>query len=114
MTAPLPTAVASLKTQLETAALSLQDALAEHAGAVVAVAEAKRALELARARLICQGVEGKNEAQREACIRLELHSLFEDLHEGEQTLTEARCSLERARLEWDLARYTLRALEVGA
>ncbi|MDQ3397548.1 MAG: hypothetical protein M3511_07215 [Deinococcota bacterium] len=97
--------------QLDTAALHLQNAQAEHAGAVVAQVEAKRALELARARLICQGVEGKNEAQREAVMRLELQTEHDALFQAEVALTEARCTLDRARLEWDLARYTVRALE---
>ncbi len=99
---------------LEKAALDLQDAQATYAGAVVAHAEAKRALELARAHLICAGVEGKNEAQREATMRLELEAEHAALFSADVALTEARCALERARLEWDLARYVVRTLEVGA
>jgi hypothetical protein len=99
--------------QLETAALHLQDAQAEHAGAVVAQAEAKRALELARARLICAGLEGRNEAQREAAMRLELQAEHDALFSAETALTEARCQLDCARIEWDTTRYTIRALEVA-
>ncbi len=102
-----------LCSELETAALSLQDVHADHAGTVVAHAEAKQALELARAKLLCAGVEGRNAEAREAAIRLELETEHEELHKAEVALTEARCGLDRAKLEWDLARYTVRALEVG-
>ena len=46
-------------------------------------------------------------------MRLELASQHDALAETEDALAEARCSLECAQLEWDLARYTVRALEVG-
>ncbi len=109
----LPTLSRDLTGKLETAALSLQDEQANYAGAVVEVAEAKRALEIARARRLTAGIDGRNEAQRDAMLRVELHGLYDEVHEAEQTLTEARCALERARLEWDLARYTVRAWEVS-
>ncbi len=106
-------AAPSLSLQLETAAGSLNDAKVQHLGAVVAHAEAKRALELAQARMLCDGVDGKNAEQRNAVIRLELSPLHDALAGAEDALAEARCSLECAQLEWDLARYTVRALEVG-
>ena len=105
-------AAPSLSLQFETAAGSLNDAKVQHLGAVVAHSEAKRVLELAQARLLCGGVEGKNEAQRNAVMRLELSNLHDALAEAEDALADARCSLECAHLEWDLARYTVRALEV--
>ena len=58
------TAAPSLPRELETAAHGLIDAKAHHLGAVTAHAEVKRALELATARLLVEGVDGKNEAQR--------------------------------------------------
>ena len=103
---------ASLSCCLETAAGRLNDAKAHHLGAVVAHAEAKRALELAQARLLIDGVDGKNEAQRNAVMRLELVSQHDALATAEDALAEARCSLECAQLEWDLARYMVRTLEV--
>ena len=106
-------AAPSLSLELETAAHSLNDAKCSHLGAVVAHAEAKRALELAQARLLVDGVDGKNEAQRAAVMRLELDELYTALAKAEDALADARCSLECAQLEWDLARYTVRALEVG-
>ena len=106
--------IASLPTQLQTAKNGLEDAQIAYCGATVAYAEAKRALELAKAHKLCEGVEGKNEAQREAKLRLELAKEHAALEEAEDALTEARCTLDTARLEWDLVRYQLRALEATA
>ena len=47
-----------------------------------------------------------------AKLRLELSSEYAALAEAEDTLSEARCGYELARLEWDLARYQVRALEL--
>ncbi len=96
---------------LEAASLVLQDAHATYAGALARVSDAKKDLETTRARLIAEGVDGKNEAQREAKIRLELAAYYEQLHEAETDLVDARCSLDVARIEWDTVRYTIRAFE---
>ena len=104
-------AAPSLSLQLETAAGHFNDAKVHHLGAVVAHAETKRALELAQARMLCHGVEGKNTEQRQAVMRLELDALHNALTTAEGALAEARCSLECAQLDWDLARYMVRALE---
>ena len=103
---------APLLSQLATAKNGLEDAQIAYCGAVTAHAEAKRILERAEAYLICEGVEGKNERERSARLQLELTAGYSGLHEAEDALTEARCALEVARLEWDLARYQLRALEL--
>jgi hypothetical protein len=103
---------APLTTQLERAKNGLEDAQIALCGAVTAHTEAKRALELAEARKTCEGVEGRNEKERAAKLRLELEAEHKALHEAEDALAEARCALDGARLEWDLARYSLRALEV--
>ena len=100
----------ALLSQLATAKNGLEDAQIACCGAVTAHAEAKRILERAEAYLICEGVEGKNEKERSARLRLELTAGYSGLHEAEDALTEARCALEVARLEWDLARYQARAL----
>lgn len=100
-----------LLSQLKAAKNGLEDAHIALCGAVANHAFAKRALERHEARLICEGVDGKNEAQRAAKLRLELSDFYIDLHAAEDALTEARCALELARLEWDLGRYSVRVLE---
>ena len=100
-----------LLSQLVAAKNGVEDAHITLCGAVTAHAEAKRALELAEAVKLCKGVEGKNEAQRDARIRLELNAEYAALAEAEDALTETRCAYEVARLEWDLVRYQVRMLE---
>ncbi len=68
-------------------------------------------LELAEAVKLCEGVDGKNEAQRTAKLRLELSAEYTAFHDAEDALTKARCAFEVVRLEWDLARYAARVLE---
>ena len=99
-----------LLSQLQTAKNGLEDAQITLCGAVTAHAEAKRTLEQAEALKLCQGVEGRNEKERAAKLRLELSSEYAALADAEDALTEARCRYELARLEWDLARYSVRAL----
>jgi len=106
------TATPSLIVALERAKNCLEDAQIALCGAVITHAEAKRALELAEALKLCEGVDGKNEAQRAARLRLELEAEHAALVEAEDTLTDARCSLEVARLEWDLVRYQLKIYEL--
>lgn len=78
---------------------------------MTAHAEAKRGLELAEAHSFCEGVEGKNEAQRTAKLKLQLQAERIALAEAEDALTEARCALEVAKLEWELARYKAKVTE---
>lgn len=103
MTAPLLSQLAAAKNGLE-------DAQIGFCGAVAAHTEARRVLELAEAYKLCEGIEGKNEKERAAKLRLELAPCYTALHEAEDALTEARCALEIARLEWDLARYSLKSV----
>jgi hypothetical protein len=105
---------ASLLAHLHAAKNALEDASIAHCGASVAFVEAKRALELAEAYKLCEGVDGRNEKGRAAKLRLELAPCYTALAEAEDALTEARCAFEVTRLEWDLARYQLRAFEVIA
>jgi hypothetical protein len=100
--------------RLEASALALQDAHADYAGAVVAHAEAKRALELARAHRLVQGIEGKNAEQRDAILRLDLMAEHDSVFAADTALTEARCTLDCARLDWELARLTVSSLEATA
>ena len=106
-------AAPSLTHTLETAAHSLNDAKVSHLGTLAVYTEAKRALELAQARLLLDGVSGTNKEQREAVMRLQLNEEHDALAVAEDALAEARCALECAQLEWDLARYQVRALEVA-
>ncbi len=108
-----PLSPQTLCKELQDAAFNLNDAQVQYAGAVVGHSEAKRDLELARARLLCNGVDGKNAEQREAIIRLTLEAEHDALFAAETALTEARCQLDCARLEWDTIRYTIRAHEVA-
>ena len=102
---------APLLSQLKRAKNGLEDAHIRLCGVVTAHAEARRGLELAEAVTLCMGVDGKNEKERAAKLRLELSAETTALHEAEDALAEARCAYEVARLEWDLVRYELRALE---
>ena len=101
-----------LLSQLTAAKNGLEDAQITLCGAVTAHAEAKRVLELSEARMLCAGVAGKNERERTAKLRLELCAETTAFHEAEDVLTEARCAYEVARLEWGLARYSIRVLEL--
>ena len=103
MSAPLLSQLAKAKNGLEDAHITL-------CGSVTAHAEAKRALELAEAVKLCEGVDGKNDRERTAKLRLELSAETAALARAEDALTEARGAYEVARLEWDLARYSVRAL----
>jgi hypothetical protein len=100
-----------LLTQLAAARNGLEDAQIALCGAVTLHAEAKRAVELAEALKLCEGIEGKNEWERAAKLRLGLSGEHDALAEAEDALTEARCAAEVARLEWDLVRYQLRISE---
>ena len=103
---------AVLLSQLRCAKNGLEDAQIAYCGAVTAHAETKRVHEHAEAVKLCEGVDGKSERERSAKLRLELNTETVALYEAEDALTEARCALEVARLEWDLARYQVRMLEV--
>ena len=102
---------AALLFQLRTAKNALEDAQIALCGAVSAHAEAKRALDLAEAVKLCEGVDGKNEKERSAALRLALSAEYTALAEAEDALTEPRCAHEVARLEWGLMRYSLWVLE---
>ncbi len=103
--------MAPLLSQLTQAKNGLEDTQITLCGAVTAHAEAKRGLELSEAHKLCEGVEGKNERERTAKLRLELSSEYAALAEAEDALIEARCAFELARLEWDLACYSVRLFE---
>lgn len=102
---------APLLQELAASAASYSQALGDFHTATAKLTLAKRQLEAARAKHLCAGVEGKNQAERDArleCLLVEETTAVEFL-EDEQAL--ARLELEQARLSWDLARYKVRALE---
>ena len=104
----------ALLSQLATAKNGLEDAQINLCGAVTAHAEAKRGLEVAEAHKLCEGVDGRNERERAAKLRLELTADYTALAEAEDALIEARCAYEVARLEWELSKQHMKLLEVAA
>ena len=92
MSAPL------LLQELDSSAQVYSQALEHYHHATAKLALAKRQLEAARAHHLCNGVEGKNQAERDArleCLLLEERTAVEFL-EDEQGLAKLR--LEQARL----------------
>ena len=102
-----------LPARLEHTALELEDARINLLGAVTTHYEAKRSLNLAEAKQRQAGVEGKNDAERNAHLRLTLSKEYEALEQAEDQLSEARCQLELAMLHWDLARHQARLVEAS-
>ena len=78
---------AALLSQLAQAKNGLEDAQITLCGAVTAHAEAKRALEAAEATALCNGIDGKNERERSAKLRLELSAEYAALAHSEYALT---------------------------
>lgn len=68
-------------------------------------------MELAKASALVARVDGRNEKERAAKLRLELAAEYEAVHEAEDALSEARCAYKASKLEWDLVRYQLKALK---
>lgn len=106
--------------QVQQLALDLEDTQARLMGAQHEVcalsdhlAACKYQLDNARACALVEGVEGKNEAQREAALRLSLGELYQAIHETELKLSRAKLELTFAHLEWDTLRYRLRAYETA-
>ena len=69
----------ALSERLECIALELGDARINLLGKVTAHNEVKRALNLAEAKLRQEGVEGKNDAERNASLRLSFSKKYEVL-----------------------------------
>lgn len=108
-------------TQLQALALDFEDAQAKLMGAQHEVSgtsdeltACRFQLEEAKACTLAQGVEGKNEAQREAALRLSLSELYGEAHRLELKLSTVKLELTFAQLEWDTLRYRLRAYETIA
>ena len=76
------------------------------------LAEVRFELDAEEATLIASGIEGKNEAERKANLRLKLESKYAELHGAELGAAQARRDVEVARIQLDGLRYQLRLLEV--
>ena len=87
-------------------------ALGEHERSARVLAEVKFELEGQEAGLVAAGIEGKNEAERKANLRLKLEGKYTELHAAEIGAAQARRDLEVARVRLDSLRYQLRLLEV--
>jgi chromosome segregation ATPase len=68
-------------------------------------------LDIRRADLTAAGLEGKNAEERNANLRVQLGYLYDKLARLELEQAQARGTLDKARLDWDLCRYQLRITE---
>ena len=97
---------------LVTAAAALEVAHAALASALNTEADARFALETARAHALIAGVEGKNEAARSAALDLQLADERQIVHAAEKVTREARAALAVAEARQTALRYQIRLLEV--
>ena len=97
---------------LVTATAALEVAHTALAGALNAEADARFALDTARADALIAGVDGKNEAARSAALDLQLASERQPAHAAEKVTREARAALAIAEARLTALRYQIRLLEV--
>lgn len=91
-------------------ARALIAAIAAHAEARLALEAAQDDLEDARARAIREGLEGRNEAQRQAELLERTREQEEALRGARSVYRVAEANLEMARVAWAVEREALRAL----
>ncbi|BDG27780.1 hypothetical protein TthSNM66_24160 (plasmid) [Thermus thermophilus] len=106
-----------LKARVEETLEALRDraraliaAIAAHAEARLALEAAQDDLEDARARAIREGLEGKNEAQRQAELLERTRNQEEAYRSARSVYRVAEANLEMARVAWALEKEALRAL----
>lgn len=106
-----------LKARVEEVLEALRDraraliaAIAAHAEARLALEAAQDDLEDARARIIREGLEGKNEAQRQAELLEKTREQEEAYRSARSVYRVAEANLEMARVAWALEKEALRAL----
>ena len=93
---------------------ALADALTVALETAETAATVKAGLETARAAALSAGeIEGKNEAQREANLRLRLLGYYSDLEAAEKRSRRSRHEVELARLGVDAVRAQLRLVELA-
>jgi hypothetical protein len=80
--------------------------------AAVNVERAKKNFELAKARAISKGVEGKNAEERKANLEISVKPLTNTLNEMESNYKKARLDHEIAYLELTRVKLTIRRLEI--
>nr|ABQ95640.1 hypothetical protein [Thermus sp. 4C] len=91
-------------------ARALIAAIAAHAEARLALEAAQDDLEDARARIIREGLEGRNEAQRQAELLEKTREQEEAYRSARSLYRMAEAGLEMARVAWALEKEALRAL----
>ncbi|ULR39666.1 hypothetical protein [Thermus sp. NEB1569] len=106
-----------LKARVEETLEALRDraraliaAVAAHAEARLALEAAQDDLEDARARIIREGLEGRNEAQRQAELLEKTREQEEAYRSARSLYRMAEAGLEMARVAWALEKEALRAL----
>lgn len=106
-----------LKARVEEVLEALRDraraliaAIAAHAEARLALEAAQDDLEDARARIIREGLEGKNEAQRQAELLEKAREQEEAYRSARSVYRVAEANLEMARVAWAVEKEALRAL----
>ncbi|BDG22755.1 hypothetical protein [Thermus thermophilus] len=106
-----------LKARVEETLEALRDraraliaAVAAHAEARLALEAAQDDLEDARAKAIREGLEGKNEAQRQAELLERTRNQEEAYRSARSVYRVAEANLEMARVAWALEKEALRAL----
>ena len=101
----------TLPQDLAKAAKAYSQQLEAYQAISASVVLAKREYELAKLELIVSGLEGKNQAEREARLELSLTVESGLLFALEAEQAQVKLSLEQAKLAWDCARYQVRAFE---
>ncbi|MFN3347289.1 MAG: hypothetical protein ACK42E_05740 [Candidatus Bipolaricaulaceae bacterium] len=91
-------------------ARALIAAIAAHAEARLALEAAQDDLEDARARAIREGLEGRNEAQRQAELLEKTREQEEAYRSARSVYRVAEANLEMARVAWAVEKEALRAL----
>ncbi|WP_104990836.1 hypothetical protein [Deinococcus sp. NW-56] len=97
---------------LEAATAELVRATCEYTRSAQIEADVRFKLEFAEAHAIVDGVEGRNEAERKANLRLSLSEEYSALKAAQDDLRDARRDLDVAQAMLNTLRYQLRLLEV--
>ena len=101
----------TLLNELTTGAQAYQDKLETYHGATAKLTLAKRTLETARGTHLLNGLEGKNQAERDAKLETLVFEELAAVEFLEDEQAQAKLGLEQAKLSWDLVRYKVRAFE---
>ena len=101
----------SILDELATGAQAYQDKLETYHEVTAKLTLAKRTLETAKGTHLLAGLEGKNQAERDAKLETLVFEELTAVEFLEDEQAQAKLGLEQARLSWDLARYKVRAFE---